>query len=52
MEGVKIIGYVTKPELGSALITRDGGEIALKAQGRPGILWLKNRSKDIDPDKA
>ena len=33
MEGVKIIGYVTKPELGSALITRDGGEIALKAQG-------------------
>lgn len=33
IEGVKIIGYVTKPELGSALITRDGGEIALRAQG-------------------
>ncbi|MDE5684714.1 MAG: thiamine-phosphate kinase [Muribaculaceae bacterium] len=33
IEGVKVIGYVTKPELGSALITRDGGEIALRAQG-------------------
>ncbi len=33
MEGVKVIGYVTKPELGSALITRDGGEITLRAQG-------------------
>lgn len=33
IEGVKVIGYTTKPELGSALITRDGGEITLKAQG-------------------
>lgn len=33
MEGVKVIGYVTKPELGSVLITRDGGEITLRAQG-------------------
>ena len=33
IEGVKVIGYVTKPELGSALITRDGGEITLRAQG-------------------
>lgn len=33
MEGIKVIGYVTKPELGSALITRDGGEITLRAQG-------------------
>lgn len=33
IEGVKIIGYITKPELGCALITRDGGEISLKAQG-------------------
>lgn len=33
IEGVKIIGYVTKPELGCALVTRDGGEIPLRAQG-------------------
>lgn len=33
IEGVRVIGYVTKPELGSALITRDGQEFPLKAQG-------------------
>lgn len=33
IEGVKIIGYITKPELGCALVTRDGGEIPLRAQG-------------------
>lgn len=33
MEGVKVIGYITKPELGCELITRDGGEFELKAQG-------------------
>lgn len=31
--GVKIIGYITKPELGCAMITRDGAEMVLKAQG-------------------
>ena len=33
MEGVKLIGHITKPELGCALITRDGQEFELKAQG-------------------
>jgi len=33
MEGVKEIGYITKPELGQMLITRDGNEFELKAQG-------------------
>ena len=33
MGGVKVIGYITKPELGCAIVTRDGGEITLKAQG-------------------
>jgi thiamine-monophosphate kinase len=33
MEGVKIIGHITKPELGTYLITRDGQEFELKAQG-------------------
>ncbi len=33
IEDVKVIGYVTKPELGKALISRDGAEFPLKAQG-------------------
>lgn len=33
MEGVKPIGHITKEELGCALITRDGQEFELKAQG-------------------
>ena len=33
MKGVKVIGHITKPELGSYLIGRDGGEVELKAQG-------------------
>ena len=31
--GVKVIGHITKPELGCAMITRDGTEIPLRAQG-------------------
>lgn len=33
LDGIRIIGYITKPELGLALITRDGQEFELKAQG-------------------
>lgn len=33
MKGVKVIGHITKPELGNYLIGRDGGEVELKAQG-------------------
>lgn len=33
MEDVKLIGHITKPSLGCALITRDGVEFELKAQG-------------------
>lgn len=33
IEDVKVIGYITKPELGKALISRDGNEFELKAQG-------------------
>lgn len=29
--GVKVIGHITKPSLGAALITRDGAEIPIKA---------------------
>ncbi len=31
--GVKVIGHITKPSLGCAMITRDGAEIPLRAQG-------------------
>jgi thiamine-monophosphate kinase len=33
IKGIKVIGYITKPELGCSMITRDGGEITLQAQG-------------------
>lgn len=33
IEGVHVIGHITSPELGCAMITRDGNEIALRAQG-------------------
>lgn len=33
MQGVSVIGYVTKPELGVALVSRDGNEIPMTAQG-------------------
>ena len=33
VQGVKMIGYITKPELGAMLVSRDGNEIAIKAQG-------------------
>ena len=37
MKGVRLIGHITKPELGCMLITRDGGEMELKAQGRQAL---------------
>lgn len=33
MEDVRLIGHITKPELGQLLVTRDGAEFKLKAQG-------------------
>ena len=33
IEGIKIIGYITEESLGCAMVTRDGGEMTLKAQG-------------------
>lgn len=33
LPGVKLIGHITKPSLGCAMITRDGNEIPLRAQG-------------------
>lgn len=33
IDGIKVIGHITKNEMGCAMITRDGNEIQLKAQG-------------------
>ena len=33
MKGVTMIGYITGPELGATLVTRDGAEMPIKAQG-------------------
>lgn len=33
MEGIKVIGHITKPELGIMLVSRDGGELDMPAQG-------------------
>lgn len=33
LKGIKVIGHITKPELGNYLVGRDGGEVELKAQG-------------------
>ena len=44
IEGVHVIGYITRPELGCAMITRDDTEISLRAQG-----W--NPLKEDDPQQ-
>ncbi|WP_321520161.1 thiamine-phosphate kinase [uncultured Bacteroides sp.] len=41
IEGIKMIGHITKQDLGCALITRDGQEFELKAQG-----WNSFTKKD------
>ena len=33
ISGVKVIGHITKESLGCALVTRDGTEMPLRAQG-------------------
>ena len=33
LEGVKVIGYITDNDLGAAMITRDGQEMPIRAQG-------------------
>jgi thiamine-monophosphate kinase len=30
MEGIKVIGHITKPELGVQLVARDGNEFEIK----------------------
>lgn len=43
MEGVRIIGHITKPELGYILVSRDGQEFDIKAQGWNSLLEGKDK---------
>ena len=43
MEDIKIVGHITRPDLGCALITRDGQEFDIQAQGWNGF---KNEEKE------
>lgn len=47
MEGVKVIGHITRPELGCALVTRDGVEMRLLAQG---FNHMAPTEKSSDPE--
>ncbi len=33
IQGVRVIGHITRPELGCAMVTRDGNEMEIRAQG-------------------
>ncbi|MBD5225387.1 MAG: thiamine-phosphate kinase [Bacteroidales bacterium] len=46
LPGIKVIGHITKPELGCAMITRDGTEIELRAQG-----WNPLAEKDSESNE-
>lgn len=42
IEGVRVIGHVTASTMGAALITRDGAEIAIQAQGWNSLIKEPN----------
>lgn len=44
--GVKVIGHITKPSLGAFLITRDGVEMEIKAQGWNPLAAAQNGATD------
>ena len=47
LPGVKVIGHITKPSLGCAMVTRDGSEIPLQAQG-----WNPLKSYSASPPSS
>ena len=50
LKGVKVIGYICKEELGCALVTRDGGEIRLRAQGFNPLKEDETQQEDQAPN--
>ena len=51
MEGVKVIGYITHPELGCSMVTRDGGEFPLRAQGWTPLAAEEQPEQNDDASK-
>lgn len=51
LKGVTMIGYITKPELGAAMVTRDGGEIPIRAQGWNAFPGADTSSKPQEDPK-
>lgn len=47
LKGISMIGYITKPELGCALVSRDGAELPLRAQG-----WNAFINPSTTPDNS
>ena len=47
LKGISMIGYITKPELGCALVSRDGAELPLRAQG-----WNAFTNPSVIPDNS
>lgn len=43
MEGVRLVGHITKPELGYILVSRDGQEFDIKAQGWNSLFEGKDK---------
>lgn len=51
LRGVKMIGYMTKPELGAAMVTRDGNEIPIRAQGWNAFQPTVSDAEMVNADK-
>lgn len=49
LKGVTMIGYITKPELGAAMVTRDGNEIPIRAQGWNAFTDASASASESDP---
>ncbi len=47
--GVKVIGHITDPALGCAMVMRDGGEIPLRAQGWNALVSDSPASPSVSP---
>ncbi len=47
--GVKVIGHITAPSLGCAMVTRDGGEIPIRAQGWNALVSDAPASPSVAP---
>ena len=49
IDGVRMIGYVTAPSLGAALVSRDGSELPIRAQGCNAFTEKRQDTSDAAP---